>query len=75
MKKFIFAALAALFVTTSINAQILRADELEKYSKEKYGDNWVEAATNLGTQLPLDKNNAITYTKVIQADAKTKEPL
>ena len=75
MKKFIFAALAALFVTTSINAQILRADELEKYSKEKYGDNWVEAATNLGTQLPLDKNNAITYTKVIQADGKTKEQL
>ena len=33
MKKFIFAALAALFVTTSINAQILRADELEQYSK------------------------------------------
>ncbi len=75
MKKFIFAALAALFVTTSLNAQILRADELEKYSNEKYGDNWVEAATNLGSQLTLDKNNAITYVQVIPAEGKTKEQL
>lgn len=35
MKKFILVALAALFVCSAVDAQILRADELEKYAKEK----------------------------------------
>lgn len=46
MKKFILVALAALFVCSAVDAQILRADELEKYAKEKYGEKWVDAATN-----------------------------
>ena len=58
MKKFFVVALASLFVCSAVDAQILRADELESYAKEKYGEKWVEAATNLGTQLTLDKNNA-----------------
>ena len=73
MKKFFVVALASLFVCSAVDAQILRADELESYAKEKYGEKWVEAATNLGTQLTLDKNNAITYTQVIPADGKTGE--
>ena len=36
-----------LTAVVTVNAQILRAEELEKYAKEKYGDKWVEAATNL----------------------------
>ena len=63
MKKFILVTLVALFVCSAVDAQILRAEELEKYAKEKYGEKWVDAATNLGTQLTLDKNNAITYTQ------------
>ena len=39
-----------------MNAQLMRAEELEKYAKEKYGENWKEAATNLGAKLQLDKN-------------------
>ena len=73
MKKFFVVALASLFVCSAVDAQILRADELESYAKEKYGEKWVEAATNLGTQLTLDKNNAITYTQVIPAEGKTAE--
>lgn len=47
-----------------------------KYYREKYGVNWDDTtSTNFGTQLSLDKNNAITYTKVIQADGKTKDQL
>ena len=75
MKKFILVTLVALFVCSAVDAQILRADELEKYAKEKYGEKWVDAATNLGTQLTLDKNNAITYTQVIPAEGKTKDQL
>lgn len=75
MKKFILVTLVALFVCSAVDAQILRAEELEKYAKEKYGEKWVDAATNLGTQLTLDKNNAITYTQVIPAEGKTKDQL
>lgn len=75
MKKFFISFLLLLTAVVSVNAQILRADELEKYAKEKYGDKWVDAATNLGSQISLDKNNAITYVQVIQAEGKTKEQL
>ena len=56
MKKFFISFLLLLTAVVSVNAQILRADELEKYAKEKYGDKWVDAATNLGSQISLDKN-------------------
>ena len=46
MKKFFISFLLLLTAVVSVNAQILRADELEKYAKEKYGDKWVDAATN-----------------------------
>lgn len=49
MKKFFISFLLLLTAVVSVNAQILRADELEKYAKEKYGDKWVDAATNLGS--------------------------
>lgn len=75
MKKILFLLFAFVAVSTSVNAQILRADELEEYAKEKYGDKWVDAATNLGSQLTLDKNNAITYVQVIPAEGKTADQL
>lgn len=67
----------ALLLTAAIsaNAQILRAEELEKYAKEKYGDKWVEAASNLGKQLTLDKNNAIDYVQVMEAPGQSKAQL
>lgn len=74
MKRF-FISVFMLMVAICINAQILRADELEKYAKEKYGDKWVEAAENIASQVSLDKNNALTYTQVVEAPGKTKEQL
>lgn len=67
--------MSVIYVSSSLNAQILRTEELEKYAKEKYGEKWVDAADNLGSQLTLDKNQAITYTQVIPAEGKTKEQL
>ena len=46
MKKLFSAVLLTLFACTTVNAQILRADELENYAKEKCGEKWVDAATN-----------------------------
>lgn len=75
MKKILISMLLLLTTVVSVNAQILRTEELEKYAKEKYGDKWVDAATNLGKELTLDKNNALTYVHVISAEGKTKEQL
>lgn len=75
MKKIIFSFFICLSFTVCANAQILRAEELEEYAKEKYGEKWVEAAENLAQTLSLDKNNALTYTQIIEAPDKTKEQL
>lgn len=53
----------------------MRAEELEKYAMEKYGEKWNEAATTLGRQLKLDKNNSLTYVQVIDCGISTKEQL
>lgn len=74
MKKFLFTILMCCFAI-SASAQFMRAEELEKYAKEKYGENWVEAAANLGSELSLDKNNSLTYTQVIDCGEQTKEQL
>lgn len=75
MKRHFLALLAAVLFCTTANAQILRAEELEDYAKEKYGEKWVDAAENLGSQLTLDKNNGITYVQVIPAEGKSKNQL
>ncbi len=75
MKKLIVATVLLCSALLSANAQILRAEELEDYAKEKYGDNWVEAAENLGAELSLDKNNGLTYVQVINAPGKTAAEL
>lgn len=66
---------AILMATLSASAQLMRNEELEKYAKEKYGDNWKESAANLASTLALDKNNSLTYTEVIEAPGKSKQDL
>ena len=44
MKRIILIVLALFTLGLSVNAQILRAEELEKYAKERYGEKWVDAA-------------------------------
>ena len=52
--------ITVLIAAVNINAQVMRAEELEKYAKERYGEKWTEAAENLASQLSLDKNNSLT---------------
>lgn len=59
----------------NLSAQVMRAEELEKYAKENYGDKWVEAAENLGSSLVLDKNQSLTYEQIINCGEQTKEQL
>ena len=62
-------AVAAL----SVNAQIMRAEELEEYAETLYGKKWVDIAANLKAEstLTLDKNNSLTYVQIIEAPERT----
>ena len=75
-KKLIWMIAAILFCgLTSVNAQVMKSSDLEKYAKERYGDKWLDAARNLASGLTLDKNESLTYQQVIEAPGKTKQQL
>jgi hypothetical protein len=78
MKKnvFLLILLACLLCgNTVVQAQVMKAADLEKYAKQKYGDKWLDAAKNLASTLTLDKNESLTYQQVIEAPGKTKQQL
>lgn len=74
MKKFILFLITAMFAICA-NAQIMRAEELEKFAKEKYGEKWVEAAENIKPLVSLDKNNSLVYSQVVECPGKSKADL
>jgi hypothetical protein len=78
MKRTIVLFVAAMFAfcgTVKIQAQAMKAADLEKYAKSKYGDKWLDAALNLAKGLKLDKNESLTYQQVIEAPGKKKQDL
>lgn len=75
MKKLLILFAAVLSMAMSVNAQIMRTEELETYAKEKYGEKWNDAAANLASTQQLDKNNSLTYVQVIDCPGKTKNQL
>jgi hypothetical protein len=77
MKRFINWMLAAILtcVAMSTQAQVMKAEDLEKYAKERYGDKWVDAAANLAKDMKLDKNESLSYQQIIEAPGKTKSQL
>ena len=62
-------------VFVGAQAQVMKSADLEKYAKERYGDKWLDAASNLASGLTLDKNESLTYQQVIEAPGKTKQQL
>lgn len=71
----IIAAVMTAWSVTGAQAQVMKAADLEKYAKERYGDKWLDAAKNLSGGLTLDKNESLTYQQVIEAPGKTREQL
>ena len=69
------AALISFGACVSTQAQVMKAADLEKYAKSKYGDKWLDAAKNLSSELKLDKNESLTYQQVIEAPGKTRQQL
>ena len=76
MKK-LLVILAFFGTVISASAQLMRAEELQKYAENLYGNKWVDIAANLKSDatLTLDKNNSLTFIQVIEAPGRTKEQL
>lgn len=74
MKKITLSILLCI-MTVCASAQIMRAEELEKYAVSKYGDKWTEAAQNIASRIQLDKNNCLTFTQIVDCPNQTKEQL
>jgi len=68
-------AIIAFCGVLNAQAQVMKAADLEKYAKSRYGDRWVDAAMNIAEDLSLDKNRSLTYQEVIEAPGKTKQQL
>ena len=71
----VLAMLAGIGLAHPVKAQVMKAADLEKYAKEKYGDKWLDAAANLASGLTLDKNQSLTYQQVIECNGKSKDQL
>lgn len=71
----LYTAFAFINNVTTVQAQIMKASDLEKYAKERYGEKWLDAAKNLAENIVLDKNESLTYQEVIEAKGKTKQQL
>lgn len=75
MRKFLLSVAVLFVFALCASGQIMRAEELEQYAMEKYGDKWVDAAENLASNLMLDKNNGITYSQVVPCPGKSADEL
>ena len=77
MNKIVNWRLTAILLCGAIGvqAQVMKAADLEKYAKERYGDKWLDAAANLAKELKFDKNQSLSYQQIIEAPGKTKEQL
>ncbi|MBQ7987047.1 MAG: DUF4468 domain-containing protein, partial [Bacteroidaceae bacterium] len=75
LKLWMLATILTICGAMTIQAQVIKSADLEKYAKEKYGDKWLDAAKKLAEGLTLDKNESLTYQQVIQAEGKTKQQL
>ncbi|MBP3227167.1 MAG: DUF4468 domain-containing protein [Bacteroidaceae bacterium] len=75
LRIFTLAAFLCLGGAATAHAQVMKAADLEKYAKERYGDKWLDAAQTLGAEIVLDKNGGITYQQVIEAPGKSKQQL
>ena len=75
MKVLIVAIVSLIGSAAATQAQIMKASDLEKYAKERYGEKWLDAAKNLADNIVLDKNESLTYQEVIEAKGKTKQQL
>ena len=54
----LYTAFAFINNVATVQAQIMKASDLEKYAKERYGEKWLDAAKNLAENICLSSNIA-----------------
>ena len=67
--------LSSPFFSLRSSAQVFKTSEVEQFSIEKYGDDWVEQANYLTEFIELDKNNRLSFSRVIQCGRKDADKL
>ena len=76
VKKMLIAVFLCICgAAVEVQAQVMKASDLEKYAKQKYGEKWLDAAANLAQGLSFDKNQSLTYQQVIETPGKTAQQL
>ena len=76
VKKTLIAVLRCICgAAVEVQAQVMKASDLEKYAKQRYGEKWLDAAANLAQGLGFDKNQSLTYQQVIEAPGKSAQQL
>ncbi len=75
MKKILLCVALCCLAAMTASAQIIKAADLERYAKERYGEKWLDAAKNLAGSLTFDKNESLTFQQVIQAPGKSAQQL
>lgn len=71
----LIATLLTLCGAATVNAQVMKSVDLEKYAKQRYGDRWLDAAAVIAKDMKFDKNESLSYQEVIEAPGKTKQQL
>ena len=74
-KTILIAILLILCGAATVNAQVMKSVDLEKYAKQRYGDRWLDAAAVIARDMKFDKNESLSYQEVIEAPGKTKQQL
>ena len=74
-KTILIATLLILCGAATLNAQVMKSVDLEKYAKQRYGDRWLDAAAVIAKDMKFDKNESLSYQEVIEAPGKTKQQL
>ena len=74
-KTILIATLLTLCGAATVNAQVMKSVDLEKYAKQRYGDRWLDAAAVIAKDMKFDKNESLSYQEVIEAPGKTKQQL
>ena len=74
-KSIIISVVMALICVIPTKAQVMKAADLEKYAKQRYGEKWLDAAATIGRTLTFDKNESLTYQEIVQAPGKTMQQL
>ena len=81
MKKLILLLVAGVFACNSLSAQILTEEEIELTFIQTFGDipkqgnDWMILADSIKTSYPLDMNNQITTTNVLEIPNKSKDDI